>query len=317
MYLTNILNISDSHLISQIKQKHLREKIFKRIFKYSLLFTILILSVIALYIIFNGIKLFQNVNILEFLTTFDWEPVNLKKFGIFPMILTSLLVTIGSVLLSTPLAIGCALFTAETKNKVLKDIIQSAVAVLAGIPSVVYGLIGLSVLIPWIQTLGNAAGYSILAGILVLTVMILPTILSISQDAIESVPKELKEGSIALGGTQWQTVYKIILPMARSGIIAAIVLGISRAFGEAMAIKMVIGNIQTLPEFSANSWYGLLSPARTLTTNIIGDIDYAQPGAHLQALFATGIILFIVTMLVNVCAYFFINQSKSKLKRRK
>ena len=186
----------------------------------------------------------------------------------------------------------------------MKKIIQIAIQILAGTPSVVYGLIGIAVVVPWIQKLSQGSGYSILAAIIILSIMILPTIVSISQDAIQSVPSELKQASLALGATRFQTILKVILPVARPGIITAIVLAISRAFGEAMAVKMVTGNIQTMPDCGADKWFGLLSPVRTLTTNIIMDIEYSE-GAHRQALFATGAVLFMVIMIVNYFAYLF------------
>lgn len=300
----------------QIQNKHLLENLFRRLFRGSLILTVLILGLITVYIFINGLSAFKYISPIEFLFTWDWAPVSLKKFGILAMIITSIYVTFASLLISVPISIGCAIFAANLKNKFVKNFMQSAVAVLAGIPSVVYGLVGLSLLVPWIQNFGNSSGYSILAATIVLSVMILPTILSISQDAIESVPHNLKEASFALGGTDIQTLMKVVLPIAKPGIIAAIVLGISRAFGEAMAIKMIIGNRQTLPDFSSDSWFGLLSSARALTTNIIGDFAYAQSGAHLQSLFATGMVLFIITMLVNYLAHRFVRQS-SKIKKIK
>lgn len=300
----------------QIQNKHLQEKLFRILFRSSLLLTVVILGLITVYIFVNGLSAFKYISPIEFLTTFDWAPVSLNKYGILSMIITSIYVTFASLLISVPISIGCAVFAANLKNKFIKNFMQSAVAVLAGIPSVVYGLVGVSLLVPWIQHFGSSGGYSILAATIVLSIMILPTILSISQDAIESVPHSLKEASFALGGTDMQTLMKVILPVAKPGIIAAIVLGMSRALGEAMAIKMILGNRQTLPDFSLDSWFGLLSTGRTLTTNIIGDFAYAQTGGHQEALFATGMVLFIITMLVNYLAHKFVRKS-SKIKKIK
>ena len=171
-----------------------------------------------------------------------------------------------------------------------------------------FGLFGLAFIVPLIQSVSDVAGLSILAAIIILSIMILPTIISISEDAIRAVPKELKESSIALGTTKWQTIYGTVLPASSSGLITAIILSVGRAFGEAMAVKMVIGNTQTMPDFSLNTGFGLLSLARTLTTNIIGDIEYAEPGLHMNALFATGSILFLFIIATNAIAYFLLRK---------
>lgn len=281
---------------------------FQFLFKGSLLLTMVLLGLIVLYILWNGLKMFATVSPGEFFFGLDWEPASSKKFGILPMIISSLYITGLSVLISTPIGVACAVFAAELAGENFKKTIQASVQILAGTPSVVFGLIGLSVIAPWIQTLTpGISGRSILAAVIILSIMIVPTIVSISQDVIQSVPKELKQASLALGATHYQTILKVILPAAKSGIVTAIVLAISRAFGEAMAVKMVIGNMQTLPDFSSSKWFGLLSSARTLTTNIIGDIEYAK-GDHLEALFATGAVLFVIIMFVNYIAYLFRRQ---------
>ncbi|MDJ0625162.1 MAG: phosphate ABC transporter permease subunit PstC [Candidatus Caenarcaniphilales bacterium] len=280
-------------------------RIFEIIFRISLITTITSLGLIVLYILFSGFKLFGSVSFSNFFLGLNWEPVSQKQFGILPMIITSFYITIASLLVSAPIGIACAVYAAELASGTYKISVQAAVQILAGTPSVVFGLIGLAVIAPWVQGLAQVPGLSILAAVIILSIMILPTIVSISQDVIQSVPKEMKEASLSLGATHFQTIMKVIVPIARPGITTAIVLALSRAFGEAMAVKMVIGNIQTMPNFSSEYWFGLLSPARTLTTNIIGDIEYAREGSHLQALFATGAVLFIVIMLVNYIAYLF------------
>jgi phosphate transport system permease protein len=289
---------------------------FELIFKGSLLLTIISLGLIALYILWNGLQLFTSISPASFFLSSKWEPTAQKQFGILSMIVASFYITLASILVSAPIGIACAVCAAELAPAPFKKAIQAAVQILAGTPSVVYGLIGLSVIVPWVQTLGQVSGLSILAAIVILSIMILPTIVSISQDVIQGVPKELKQASLALGATHYQTIIKVILPVARPGIVTAVVLGLSRAFGEAMAVKMVIGNIQNMPNFNSKAWFGLLSPARTLTTNIIGDIEYAREGPHLQGLFATGIVLFLVVMIVNYFAYLFRTRT-NKLKKRK
>jgi len=272
---------------------------------------IISLFLITLYVFFNAFKLFKYVPLSDFLFGHDWEPVTQKLYGVFPMIVTSFYVTFGALVISAPLGIACAVFLAEIASNRTQEVIRPAVHLLAGIPSVVFGLFGLAFIVPLIQNVAEVAGLSILAGIIILSVMILPTIISISEDAIRAVPKELKESSIALGTTKWQTIYGTILPASSSGLITAVFLALGRAFGEAMAVKMVIGNIQTMPDFSSSSCFGLLSLARTLTTNIIGDIEYAEPGAHLYALFATGAILFIFIILTNAVSYLFLRRMHS------
>ena|SRR3989338_3242285 len=261
------------------------------------------LLLITVYVFYNGLQLFKVVHLSDFLFGDAWEPVTQKLFGILPMIITSFYVTFGALLISAPLGIACSVFLAEIAPPQAQQIIRPAVQLLAGIPSVIYGLFGLAFIVPLIQNFAEVAGLSILAAIIILSIMILPTIISISEDAVRSVPKELKESSIALGTTKWQTIYGTILPASSSGIITAIVLGVGRAFGEAMAVKMVIGNTQSMPDFSPGSCFGLLSLARTLTTNIIGDIEYAEPGPHMHALFATGAILFLFIIATNALSY--------------
>jgi len=275
------------------------------IFFLSAFVAVVSLLLITAYVFYNGAKLFTVIAMPDFLFGFDWEPVNQKLFGILPMIVSSFYVTFGSLLISIPLGIGCAIFLAEIASQPVQRIVRPAVQLLAGIPSVVYGLFGLALVVPLIQQFADVAGLSILAAIIILSIMILPTIISISEDSIRAVPKEVKESSIALGTTKWQTIFGAVLPASTSGIITAVVLALGRAFGEAMAVKMVIGNTQTMPSFSPESLFGLLSLARTLTTNIIGDIEYAEAGPHQDALFATGAILFIFIIATNAISYMF------------
>lgn len=280
-----------------------------KLFFISAFIAVVSLLLITIYVFYNGINIFRVVPISDFLFGHEWEPVTLKLFGILPMIITSLYVTFGALIVSAPLGVACSIFLAEIASYRAQQIIRPAVQLLAGIPSVIFGLFGLAFIVPLIQRFADVAGLSILAAIIILSIMILPTIISISEDAIRSVPKELKESSIALGTTKWQTIYGTILPASSSGIITAVVLAVGRAFGEAMAVKMVIGNTQTMPDFSANSWFGLLSLARTLTTNIIGDIEYAEPGLHREALFATGAILFIFIIATNAISHLMLKRA--------
>ncbi len=286
-----------------------------KIFFCSAILAVVSLVLITLYVFYNGLQIFKVVKFTDFIAGKDWEPVTLKLFGILPMIITSFYVTFGAVLISAPLGIACSIFLAEIAPQKAQQLIRPAVQLLAGIPSVIYGLFGLAFIVPLIQNVAGVAGLSILAAIIILSIMILPTIISISEDAIRAVPKELKESSLALGTTKWQTIYGSVLPASASGIITAIVLSVGRAFGEAMAVKMVIGNTQTMPDFSPNTLFGLLSLARTLTTNIIGDIEYAEPGPHQQALFATGAILFIFIIITNSFSQLLLRKAYGVRKR--
>jgi len=228
----------------------------------------------------------------------------MKSFGLLAMIAGSVLVTFGAIVLGVPPALGCAILLAEVAPVRVRAIIRPAVELLAGIPSVVYGLFGMVVLVPLVRGIpvpGNT-GFGLLAASSVLAVMILPTITNIAEDAIRAVPREYKEGSLALGTTHWQTIVGVILPAARSGIVAAIILGVGRALGETMAMIMVIGNSVAFPApLNHNPLTLFLSQARTLTGNIAVEISYAT-GLHANALFATGVILFVMIMLVNSLA---------------
>jgi len=276
-----------------------------KLFFLSAFVAVVSLLLITVYVFYNGAKLFTVVPVGDFLLGHDWEPVTQKLYGILPMMITSFYVTFGALLVSVPLGIGCAVFLAEIASSPVQQVIRPAVHLLAGIPSVVYGLFGLALVVPLIQNCAEVAGLSILAAIIILSVMILPTIISISEDSIRAVPNEVRQSSYALGTTKWQTIYGSVIPASMSGLITAVVLALGRAFGEAMAVKMVIGNTQTMPDFSEESLFGLLSLARTLTTNIIGDIEYAEAGPHQDALFATGAILFLFIILSNSVSYMF------------
>ena len=285
------------------------DKLMAKVFFISASLAVISLLLITVYVFYNGLQLFKIVSVKDFVFGYNWEPVTQKLYGILPMIITSFYITFGAILISAPLGLACSIFLAEIAPISAQRFIRPAVQLLAGIPSVIYGLFGLAFIVPVIQNLAEVAGLSILAGIIILSIMILPTIISISEDAIRGVPKELKDSSIALGTTKWQTIYGTVLPASASGIITSIILALGRAFGEAMAVKMVIGNTQTMPDFSPATGFGLLSLARTLTTNIIGDIEYAEPGPHQQALFAAGAILFIFIVLTNSVSYFLLRKS--------
>jgi phosphate transport system permease protein len=269
------------------------EVLSRRMIFISALAAILLVFLIGLFVIQQGIPALRSIGILKFLFGTVWRP-GIGEFGILPMIIGSVYVTIGALLLSAPLGVACAIFLAEVAPYHVRNVVRSAVELLVGIPSVVYGLVGMVVLVPLIREIGGN-GYSVLAAIIVLTVMVLPTVISISEDSLRRVPVCYREGALALGATKWQTIWHVMLPVARSGIVAAVILGMGRAIGETMAMIMVIGNSILMPGSP-------LAPARTLTGNIAVEIMYAS-GIHESALFATGIVLFLLIMGLNSLAF--------------
>jgi phosphate transport system permease protein len=275
--------------------------------RYLLLFfalvSIFVVLLIGLFTLREAWPAFQQIGLDKLLLGRVWRPGQ-GQFGLLAMIAGSILVTIGAIALGVPLALGGAIFLAEVAPPTMRGIVRPAVELLAGIPSVVYGLFGMVVLVPLVRQIpvpGNT-GFGLLSASIVLAVMILPTITNISEDAIRAVPREYKEGSLALGTTHWQTIVGVTLPAARSGIIAAIILGIGRALGETMAMIMVIGNSIVFPSpLNDNPLTIFLRQTRTLTGNIAVEISYAT-GLHEDAIFATGVVLFVLIMLVNSLA---------------
>jgi len=285
-------------------QKHTADRVVRLVLLFDALVSVFIVFLIGLFTLHEALPAFRQVGILRLLLGTVWRPGS-QQFGILTMIIGSLLVTFGAMLLGVPLAVGAAILLAEVAPPWVRDIVRPAVELLAGIPSVIYGLFGMVVLVPLVRRIpvsGNT-GYGLLAASIVLAVMILPTITNVAEDAIRAVPREYKEGSLALGTTHWQTIVSVILPAARSGIVAAIILGIGRALGETMAMIMVIGNSIAMPHaLDANPLTLFLSQARTLTGNIAVEISYAT-GVHESALFATGVVLFVFILLVNSLAH--------------
>ncbi len=249
----------------------------------------IVLLAILVFILREGLPAFSRVGFFQLLFGTEWSPTN-HQYGLLPMIAGSLVVTFGSLLMAVPLGIACAILLAEVAPLRVRQILRPAVELLVGIPSVVFGLVGILVIVPAIRQIGGT-GYSVLAACIVLMSMVLPTIISISDDSIRAVPRKYKEGSLAMGATHWQTIWHVLIPAARSGIGASIVLGVGRAIGETMAMIMVIGNAVIFPD-------SLLSPARTLTGNIAVEIQYAS-GTHESALFATAVVLLAFIVILN------------------
>jgi phosphate transport system permease protein len=251
---------------------------------------IAVIILITYFILKEGFPLIKKTGILHFVGGHIWHPLD-GSFGLLPMIAGSIYVTLGSLILGVPLGLFTAVFLAEIAPKKAAEIFKPCIHLLAGIPSVIYGFYGLIVLVPLLRRYFGPPGFSITAASIILAIMILPTIINISEDAIRSVPKEYKEGSLALGATHWYTVRFVIIPAARSGIITSVILGMGRALGETMAVIMVAGNVAAFPK-------SIFDPVRTLTGNIAIEMGYAV-GDHQRALFVTGAILFIMIMVLN------------------
>lgn len=252
---------------------------------------------ISVYLVISGLPAIREIGLTKFLFGKVWAPTNATtgpQFGILPFLLTSVYGTAGALLLGVPVGLMTAIFLAKAAPPRLAAVIRTAVQLLAGIPSVVYGLVGMIVLVPAIRrAFGLGSGACLLAAILVLTVMVLPSIINVAETALQAVPREYEEASLALGATETETYFRVSLPAARSGVAAAVVLGVGRAIGEAMAIIMVAGNVANMP--------GLFISVRFLTTGIISGMSDAAVGSlYQQALFSIGLVLFLFIMLINV-----------------
>jgi phosphate ABC transporter permease protein PstC len=263
-----------------------KEKLIEKVLMLLAFSAIGSLVLITIFIFSEGLPIIIKTGVGKFIFGAHWAPTK-GYYGILAMILSSIYVTLGAMIFGVPLALACAIVLAEFAPARLTRFLKPTIELLAGIPSVVYGFLGVVLLVPLIRDYLGGPGLSLLAAALILGIMILPTVISISIDAINAVPNIYREGSIALGATRWQTVRKLVLPAARSGIITAIILGMGRAIGETMAVIMVAGNALKIPT-------SILDPVRTLTANIALELGYAS-GAHREALFATGIVLFIIT----------------------
>lgn len=263
---------------------------------------------ISLYLIVSGLPAIRQIGLWNFLSGKVWDPANTSggaAFGILPLILTSVIGTLGASVIGVPVGIMTAVYLSKAAPPRLAAVVRRAVELLAGIPSVVYGLVGMIVLVPWIQrSFGLSSGACLAAAILVLVVMILPSIINVSETSLSAVPREYEEASLALGATDTETFFRVSLPAARSGVAASVVLGVGRAIGEAMAIIMVSGNVANMP--------GLFKSVRFLTTGIVSGMSYAAYGSlYRNSLFSIGLVLFFFIMLINVLLNVFIKKGKS------
>ncbi|WP_279003430.1 phosphate ABC transporter permease subunit PstC [[Clostridium] scindens] len=278
-----------------MKSKAWTEKFMRGVFFITACTSVLAVALICLFLFANGIPAMKEIGFGKFLTGQMWRPKN-QIFGIFPMIIGSLYVTAGAILFGVPVGILTSVFMAHYCPKKIYRPLKAATELLAGIPSVVYGFFGLVVLVPWIREMGRGLGFggngsSILTASLLLGMMILPTIIGVTESAIRAVPAQYYEGAVALGATHERAIFRVILPAAKSGVVAGIVLGIGRAIGETMAVIMVAGNQARMPA-------GIFRGIRTLTANIVIEMGYATD-LHREALIATGVVLFVFILLIN------------------
>ena len=284
---TESIKVKESSSSNKNKSKYVLEFITEKIFMISAFVAVISLLLIIGFVFYKGLMPFvtEGYSFIDFIFGTEWLPSS-KEFGIGAMIVTSMVATVGALIIGVPIGILAAIFIAEICPKKYARVISTAVELLAGIPSVLYGIFGLAVIVPAIQTvLSLPKGQSLLAVIIVLSIMMLPT-------SIRAVPKAYKEGSLALGASKIETIFKVTVPAAKSGILAGVILGIGRALGETMAVILVAGNSTAMPT-------SLLDSARPLTTNIALEMGYAA-GTHQEMLFATGVVLFLFIIIINL-----------------
>lgn len=270
---------------------HIKEKIMHGVFLGAACASILAVALICLFLFVNGIPAIAKIGPVPFLAGMKWKPMN-EIFGIFPMIVGSIYVTAGAIIVGVPIGILCAVFMARFCPSKIYPLLKPAIELMAGIPSIVYGFFGLVVIVPFMQRTVGGSGKSMLTASVLLGIMILPTIIGVSESAIRAVPESYYEGALALGDTHERSVFKAVLPAAKSGIMAGVILGVGRAIGETMAVIMVAGNQPVLPG-------SLLSGVRTLTANIVLEMGYAAD-LHREALIATGVVLFVFILIINL-----------------
>lgn len=282
-------------------KRNLKESIMRWVFIFLACLSVALLVLICLFLFTGGLPAISKIGPLKFLTGLTWQP-SAGKFGIFPMIVGSLFVTIGAIVIGVPVGVFTAAFMAKFCPKVLYKVFKPAINLLAGIPSIIYGFFGLVVIVPFIGDTFGGSGKGLLAASILLAMMILPTIVAVSESSIRAVPESYYDGALALGATKERSVYMCILPACKTGIISAVVLGIGRAIGETMAVVMVAGNQAVLPD-------SITSGLRTLTTNIVLEMGYAS-GLHRDSLIGVAIILFVFILLINIILVLFKRKGK-------
>ena len=285
------------------KDKRILEAVIHGIFLILGLITVGCVLLITVYLVISGLPAIREIGLIDFLFGKTWASTAAEpSYGILPFLLTSIYGTAGAIVLGVPIGFLTAVYLAKVAPPRIKAVLESAVSLLAGIPSVVYGLVGMLVLVPGIRAIFHVPdGASLLAAILVLAVMILPSVIKVSVTALEAVPKEYEDASLALGATPTETYFRVSVPAAKSGIAAAVVLGVGRAIGEAMAVMMVSGNAPNMPS--------LFESVRFLTTAVASEMSYAS-GLQRQALFSIALVLYVFIMLINAALNFFLKRKK-------
>lgn len=268
-----------------------KEKIMEILFLVTACVSVVAVALICIFLFANGLPAMLKIGVPDFILGTKWKPGN-DKFGIFPMILGSIYVTIGAIIIGVPVGILMAIFMARFCPAKLHTVLKPIVDLLAGIPSIVYGFFGLVVIVPFIREHFTGNGNSILTASILLGIMILPTIIGVSESALRAVPESYYEGALALGATHERSVFTVVLPAAKSTVMAAVILGVGRAIGETMAVMMVAGNQARVPD-------SIFKGVRTLTANIVMEMGYAS-GLHREALIATGVVLFVFILIINL-----------------
>ena len=290
-----------------MKKNRVFENVVHGIFLLLGLITVGCVLLITVYLIISGIPAIKEIGLVKFLFGKEWASTAAEpKFGILPFILTSVYGTAGAILIGVPVGFFTAVFLSKVAGKKVRSAMETAVSLLAGIPSVVYGLVGMLVLVPAVRSIFHVPdGASLLAAIIVLAIMILPSIIKMSVTALDAVPKEYEDASLALGASPVETFFRVSVPAAKSGIAAAVVLGVGRAIGEAMAVMMVAGNVANMPS--------LFQSVRFLTTAVASEMSYSSPGSlQRNALFSIALVLFLFIMLLNAALNFFLKRDKEK-----
>lgn len=293
----------------KVQKRKIKEYLIEKTIFLSGITSIVIVVLIFIFLLKEGLTVFSTISPIQFLTGKNWYPIsNPPQYGILPLIMGSVAVTLGAAILSIPLGIGSALYIAEIAPKKTREILKAGIELLAAIPSVVIGFIGMMTLGPLIKNIFHlSTGLTALSGSITLAFMAMPTIVSIAEDAITAVPKQYREAALSMGATRWQTTRRIVSHAARPGIIAALMLGIGRVVGETMAVMMVTGNAALIP-------HTILQPVRTLTATIAAEMgETVQGGSHYAALFAIGIVLFVITFAINGIADIYLHKNRHKV----
>jgi phosphate transport system permease protein len=299
--------------LSNLRARDVWEFFIERLIWLSGISTIVIVALIFLFLLREGSAAFLDIPLRQLFGR-RWYPIE-GIFGIWPLMVGSILVTAGAISIAVPLGLITAIYLGEIAPDWQRDILKPIIEVLAGIPSIVLGFLGWIALAPLIQRLGAPTGLTIFTGALILAYMSLPTIISISEDALYAVPKTYRDGALAIGATQWQTIWRVVLPAARSGLVIAIMLGIGRAIGETMAVMLVTGNAANIPALNPGL---IFQPARTMTATIAAEMgEVAQGSLHYSVLFGIGIVLFVITFTINSIATRLVGVQQTEQRRKR